>query len=121
MWLRRFAAVLLLLYAVTSRAAFADMLNLRGKVVMEDGSQPGRAILVSRYCEGLDQLVQQVPASPKTGEYYIRLDVNLFGEVYTQMTNGGCYLEASAKGFMSTRVDLTDRNSIKGFTIADIV
>jgi len=114
--------VAVLALALTTWPGAAEMLNLRGRVVMEDGSQPGRAILVSRYCEGMDHIVQQVLASPKTGEYYIRLDVNRFGEVYTQMTNGGCHLEAESKGFVSTRVDLTDRNSIKGFTtIVDIV
>lgn len=93
-------------------AAFADMMNFHGKVVMEDGTPPGRLVGIQRTCPGGDP-VREGNTSAKTGEYFIRLYLSDSGEVFsgaggfTQMLM--CYLEAVTPGYKSTHIDLSDR------------
>src|SRR6185437_2788651 len=54
----------------------------RGKVVRDDGSPLARLVVVQRVCSGNEQPVREGVASPKTGEYFIRLDVDPFGQFF---------------------------------------
>ena len=116
------AFLLTLVLVVPQFRAHGENVILHGKVVMEDGAKPGRPIMVLRYCDGLQFPTAQTMAAAKTGVYYLQLFLNAFGEAYSTASDfGACHLEASLSGYSSSRVDLTDRNSIKGFEIADIV
>ena len=94
------------------RPAAADMVVFRGKVVMEDGSPPGRPVSIQRTCQGLDHAYVEGTVSQKTGDYFVRLDVNDFGNVFSGgMAGNGllqCVLEAIAPGYVSTKLDLTN-------------
>jgi len=90
--------------------AAADIVIFRGKVVMEDGSPPGFPVSIQRSCEGLDHVVLEASVSPKTGDYFVRLDITDFGFLHSA---GNlvlpCVLQAIARGYVSTKIDLTDR------------
>ena len=89
----------------------ADQVIYRGKVTLEDGSPPGRLVTVQRVCDGLDHAIREGTASAKTGEYFVRLEINYFGGSFSSSDSLSllpCHLEASATGFASTWLDLTD-------------
>jgi VWFA-related protein len=107
-------SLLAALYLVLAlRPAAAEMVIYRGKVVMEDGSPPGRSVVIQRTCQGMDQRLVEGTVSPKTGDYFVRLEVSDFGEVFSNGFAGAgllpCVLEAVAPGYVSTKIDLTDR------------
>ena len=84
----------------------------RGKVLRDDGTVPDRMVTIQRVCTGLPQPIREAVTSRKTGEYIIRLLVSELGHVYTG--SGGfallpCNLEAVDSGYVSSRIDLTDR------------
>ena len=111
-WRSAFPGVLYLMLLL--RPAVADMVVIRGKVVMEDGSPPGRSVVILRTCQGMDHTLVEGTASAKTGEYFVRLDVNDFGDVFSGGFAGAgmlpCVLEAVMPGYTSTKLDLTDRH-----------
>ena len=91
--------------------ANAEDVIFRGKVMLEDGSPPGRLVTVQRVCTGLDHVIHEGVASAKTGEYFVRLNLEMYGGGYTtfdSLSQLPCQLEAYASGFTSTRLDLTD-------------
>src|ERR1035437_8489101 len=104
--------------------ANASLLVFRGKVVMEDGSPPGRLVGIQRTCTGMDHSLRETNAAPKTGQYVLRLDVGDFGGVFS----GGvysigmlpCVLEAVVEGFRSSQIDLTDPRITNNSTLPNI-
>ena len=107
------------------RPVSADTAFLHGKVVMEDGSPPGRAVLIQRKCQGMDHELTAAFASPKTGVYVVQLQINDFGQVFSGGMDGGsilgCVLTAEARGFTASVIDFTARGAIKGSELPDIV
>jgi len=101
----------------------ADDTIFRGKVVRDDGSPLGHMVTVQRVCNGEDQPVREGVASPKTGEYYVRLDVDPFGQVFAglNMVPVACMLEVYDKGFVSSQIDLSDRSIMNNPHLPDIV
>jgi Ca-activated chloride channel homolog len=104
-----------------------SLVVFHGKVALEDGSPPGHLVGVQRTCTGAQQSIPEGAASGKTGEYIVRLYVNEFGQiggslgrldVYGMLP---CVLEASGKGFVSSRIDLTDRRILRNPRLPDIV
>ena len=93
--------------------AMADNYVLfHGKVTLADGSPPGHTVFIQRSCEGGDQPLGEGSASGRTGEYFVRLQVNELGQLQASLDMCAmlpCYLEAVDKGFVSSHEDLTDR------------
>src|ERR1700722_1574138 len=117
----RFGILGILCFIVVLRPAAADMVVFRGKVVMEDGSPPGRSVSIQRTCQGMDHVLVEGTVSQKTGEYFVRLDVGDFGTVYSGYGLLPCLLEAVASGYVSTKLDLTDRRLTMNPRFPDIV
>ena len=96
-----------------TRPASAEMILFHGKVLLEDGSPPGRMVGIQRVCDGLEHPLREGSASGKTGEYMVRMEVGEFGGVFSgNIDNYGmlpCSLEATLDGYVSSRIDLTDR------------
>ena len=95
----------------------------RGKVIRDDGSPLGHMVTVQRVCSGEEQPVREGAASARNGEYYVRLDVDPFGQVFAgfNMVPVACMLEVYDKGFVSSRIDLSDRSIVKNPRLPDIV
>ena len=92
------------------RPAAADIVVFRGKVVMEDGSPPGISVTIQRSCDGLEHPIDEATVSPKTGNYFVRLDINDFGYLHSAFNSLlSCVLRAVARGYSSTTLDLNDR------------
>jgi VWFA-related protein len=102
----------MLYFVLLVRPAAADIVIFRGKVVMEDGSPPGLPVTIQRSCQGMDHVIVEATVSPKTGDYFVRLDINDFGFLFSG-TNEllPCVLQAVARGYASTKIDLTDRRT----------
>lgn len=95
----------------------------RGTVTLDDGSIPGHLVSVVRVCEGLEPIREGV-ASGKTGQYYIRLNVNSFYQAYGSVNVAAllpCRLEADDKGFVSSSLDLTDTSIMRNPVLPTIV
>ena len=92
---------------------------------MEDGSPSGRLVTIQRRCEGVTNPLPEANASPKTGQYFVHLYVDPYGAGFgggllsEQMLS--CYLEAVVPGYVSTRVDLSDRHIANNPQLPDIV
>jgi tetratricopeptide (TPR) repeat protein len=115
----------MLYFVLLVRPAAAELVLFHGRVVMEDGSPPGRNVSIQRTCQGMDHSVPEGTPAVKTGEYAVRLEVNNFGEVFAGGTSGNdllpCVLEAFYSGYASTRLDLTDRRVTMNPRLPDIV
>src|ERR1017187_8225485 len=81
--LRRSPLLGMLGFVLLVRPAAADIVIFRGKVVMEDGSPPGLPVTIQRTCEGMDRVIVEATVSPKTGDYFVRLDINDFGFLFS--------------------------------------
>jgi VWFA-related protein len=92
-----------------------------GKVTLEDGSPPGRLVTVERVCQGMDHAIREGAASGKTGDYFVRLTLDDFGQVYDAYGVLPCVLEASQSGFVSSQIDLTDRGIMRNPRLPAIV
>ncbi len=95
----------------------------RGKVVRDDGAPVGHMVTVQRVCNGEDEPVREAATSPKTGEYFVRMDLDPFGQVYAglNMVPVTCMLEVYDKGFVSSRIDLSEHSVINNPRLPDIV
>lgn len=105
-------------------AAAQHDVYLRGKVTMEDGSVPPTAVSLQRVCYGMQQPVREGITSRRTGEYVLHLVVNELGQVYAGLTGYPglpCNLEAAHQGFISSRIDLTDRRVILNPRLPDLI
>src|ERR1019366_1411546 len=111
---KRLPSILLALAACSlARPASAEMVVFYGKVLLEDGSPPGCVVGIVRVCDGLEHPIREGSASGKTGEYTVRLEVSDFGGVFSGNFNGfgnlPCALEAALGGYVSSRLDMSDR------------
>lgn len=100
----------LLSFAMLLPPLRADLIIFHGKVVMDDGSPPGRPVIIQRMCRGFMGPHRETNASPATGAYYVRLNIEVFDSAYDGRWRTAnmlhCYLEASAPGFTSTQIDI---------------
>lgn len=110
----------LLLWAFTAQA---DDVIFHGKVVRDDGSPPGHMVTVQRLCNGEGEPVREGVASPKTGEYNVRLDVDTFSQTFASfsMVPVACVLEVYDQNFVSSQIDLSDRSIVNNPRLPDIV
>ena len=117
--------LILVAACVLPRPGSAETVIFRGKVVLDDGSPPGRQVIVQRVCVGLPQEMHEGTASGKTGEYSVRLEVADFGGVFGGNEMGQaslpCILEASLGGFVSSRIDLSDPHVTMNPRLPDLV
>lgn len=123
---RRLQLVVVLAAAcILPRPGSADLIAFHGKVVLEDGSPPGRVVGIQRVCAGKDHAIREGSASAKTGEYSVRLEVSGFGGVFTGNLDGlgyvPCSLEATLDGFVSSRLDVSDRRLTMNPQLPNIV
>jgi Ca-activated chloride channel family protein len=85
---------------------------LHGKVVMEDGSPPERAVSIERQCHGA-ATTSLIATTNKKGEFTWFVAVNSFGIESLGSGYGFmgevCFLKANLSGYESTMIDLTDR------------
>lgn len=96
----------------------------RGRVVREDGTVADRPVTLQRVCQGLPQPIREATASRRNGEYVVRLFLSHFGQVFSGWGLSEmlpCSLEASASGYVSSRIDLTDRHVTLNPRLPDIV
>ena len=73
---------------------------LRGKVVMEDGSPPGKAIPIERFCQ---TGAAQVGISDRKGLFVVSFIID-------PMTNLACVLRASRSGYESSVIEISSFN-----------
>ncbi len=95
-----------------------------GKVTLEDGSPPGHLVLIQRTCEGADQSIPEGVASGKTGDYLVTLRLNELGQVQSSLDMYSilpCVLEAELKGYVSSRIDLTNRLTLLNTRLPTII
>lgn len=105
-------------------ASAQSYLYFRGRVTREDGSVPDRPATVQRVCQGLPQAIHEAAISRRSGEYVVRLFVNQWGQAYSSWGMSDmlpCSLEASASGYVSSRIDLTDRRVMMNSRLPDLV
>ena len=81
--------------------AAANTLLMRGKVVMEDGSAPSRAIGIERFCH--DNGAQREAQTDKKGNYLWPMEVD-------PLNSRACVLRASLAGYDSTVIDISAFN-----------
>jgi Ca-activated chloride channel family protein len=89
-----------------------DKVLFHGKVTLQDGSPPGKLVLIQRTCEGADQSIPEGAASAKTGEYLVSLRMNELGQIQSSLDMYAtlpCVLEAELKGYVSSKIDLSNR------------
>src|ERR1035441_862340 len=113
---KRLQSILMAVAAcVLPRPGSAETVIFRGKVLLDDGSPPGRQVTVQRVCMGLPQEMHEGTASGKTGEYSVRLEVADFGGVFGGNEMGQaslpCILEASLGGFVSSPIGRASRRA----------
>ncbi|MDP8981525.1 MAG: hypothetical protein M3O35_13150, partial [Acidobacteriota bacterium] len=98
--------------ALSMQPAGATDLLLHGKVVMDDGTPPGRAVSIERQCLGAEARAL-VATTNRKGEFTWHVTVNSFG-VESLGSGFGfmgevCFLKAALPGYESSQIDLTDR------------
>jgi VWFA-related protein len=114
--------------------ASAETLFLRGKVVIEGGTPPGKLVSIEQRCTGRSPKI--VATAGKSGEYLWRAEGSFLGlEIVTGSsdTGGGtypvstgagtglvttgvgaeCVLRADLSGYRSSTIDLTDRSLVR--------
>src|ERR1017187_9667556 len=124
---RRRCQWMLILVAACSlpRPGSAETVIFRGKVLLDDGSPPRRQVIVPGVSIGVPPDMHGGPASGKTGEYSVRLEVADLGGVFGGNEMGQaslpCILEASLGGFVSCRIDLSDPHVTMNPRLPDLV
>ena len=91
-WPKVGAAFLLLSLSIPAYSAL-----VRGKVAMEDGSAPGKAVGIERFCQ---TGTQQVAVSDRKGVFLLTFDVN-------PMMDLACVLRANLSGYVSSEIEIS--------------
>jgi len=81
-------------------------------------------VSIERVCNGLDHTIHEGSASGKTGEYFVHLEVNYFGQVVANPNLDvqlPCVLQAVYGGFVSSQIDLGDRTIVRNPRFPDLV
>lgn len=100
---------------LTPRASAEDIpLILSGRVVMEDGSAPGKSVGIERWCS--DQASRPGPITNKEGEYVWRLAVD-------PMRSRQCTIRATMEGYISSEFNISALNGFTSttFEVPDII
>lgn len=119
-----YPVLLLAAFTVLAPPAGAELAVFHGRVVLEDGSPPGRLVSIQRICDGLGQPAREGSASAKTGIYILRLNVGDLGGVFAASygtANAPCVLEATLDGYISSRLDMSDPHFTMSPQLPDIV
>jgi tetratricopeptide (TPR) repeat protein len=111
-------------FALSMPPAGATDLVLHGKVVMEDGSPPGKAVSIERQCLGAEARAL-VSTTNRKGEFTWHVAVNSFG-VESLGSGFGfmgevCFLKATLPGYESTTIDLVERKWSSDPTLPPLV
>jgi len=118
----------ILLLAAIALPLPADTILFHGKVVMEDGTAPGRRVGIVRLCPGL--YPSHETSTGLKGEYYWRVEADPFqGLIFN---TGGwiaglgpasvdCVLRAELSGYASSEIDLSDRNLIRNPQLPNLI
>lgn len=111
--MKRVPPVLCLLAAVVAltRPAAADErpIIFHGKVMMWDGSSPGRSVAIEKVCSDR-QGNRSGPITNKEGVFTWRFGVD-------QFSPRRCYLRASVKGYTSTEIEISNVNGFVTTTV----
>ena len=109
--------------ALSVQPAYGTDLLLHGKVVMEDGSPPGRSVSIERQCHGA--IPALVTTTSRKGEFTWHVELSFFG---IQSLGSGfgfigdvCYLKASLPGYESTRIELEMRKWSSDPTLPSLI
>ncbi|HEY7338062.1 MAG TPA: tetratricopeptide repeat protein [Bryobacteraceae bacterium] len=92
-----------LLCLIQPAAGDTYQLILRGKVVMQDGTPPGKSVGIERVCTDV-QGSAPGPVTDKKGEYLWRMEVD-------PMLTRVCKIRATLAGYVSTEIDISAFNS----------
>lgn len=111
MLIRQFLTFSLLSATVTAIPGFGQTAPVifRGRVVMSDGSAPGKSVGLQRTCSDL-QGTRPGPLTEKDGTFVWRLDVDF-------MSARRCFIEATLGGFQSTQVEISNVNPAVGVNV----
>ena len=108
-----------------------DIVFLRGRIVMADGSAPGRSAIVEVVCRGADPVKQTVAG--KDGKFNWRVERDEFNHIAralpsttVDMESGGvlsgaCQLRANLMGYDSSGIDLGSYTIGNDLKLPDIV
>lgn len=99
--------LLIVVFSFTLSAATAVV--FRGKVVMEDGSAPGRSVGTQKLCSDANGSGPG-PITDKAGLFTWRMDVEF-------MSTRRCFIEATLVGYESTHVDISSVNPAVGVNV----
>lgn len=97
--------IFLVLPVLVSLPAPSQNLNIvaRGKVLMEDGSAPGKSVGIQRLCTD-SQNGTPGPLTNKEGDYTWRLNLDF-------MATRRCFIEATLNGYTSSQVEISNINA----------
>jgi len=108
-----------------------DIVFLRGRLVLADGSAPGKSAIVEVDCRGADPVKQTVAG--KDGKFNWRVERDEFNHIAralptttVDMGSGGvltgaCELRAVLKGYDSSAIDLRNFTIANDLKLPDIV
>ena len=95
-----------------------DIVYLRGHVQMQDGSAPGKSVVIQLSCKGADPV--RLTTAGKKGDFNLKVERDDFNHIArslpanaTDMSNatsysGPCAVKASLAGYDSTAINLAD-------------
>jgi Flp pilus assembly protein TadD len=90
-------------------AAQSTPVIFRGRVVMADGSAPGKSVGLQRTCSDV-QGTRPGPLTEKDGTFVWRLEVDF-------MASRRCFIEATLNGYESTQVEISNVNPATGVNV----
>jgi hypothetical protein len=108
-----------------------DIVFLRGRIVLADGSAPGHSALVEVACRGTDPVKQTVAG--KDGKFNWRVERDEFNHIARALPSttidvgsggvlsGACELRAELKGYDSSAIDLRQFTITNDLKLPDIV
>ena len=108
-----------------------DVVFLRGRVVMADGSAPGHSALIEVDCKGADPVKQTVAG--KDGKFNWRVERDEFNHIARALPtttidvgsggvlSGACALRAVLKGYDSSALDLRSFTISNDLKLPDLV
>ena len=103
---------------VAARLLANDVVYLRGHVQMQDGSAPGRSVVIQLSCKGADPV--RLTTAGKKGDFNMKVERDEFNHIArslpanaTDVSNatsyaGPCTVKASLDGYESTGISLSD-------------
>jgi len=108
-----------------------DIVFLRGRIVLADGSAPGHSAIVEVACRGADPVKQTVAG--KDGKFNWKVERDEFNHIARALPtttidvgsggvlSGACELRAVLKGYDSTAIDLRNFTIGNDLKLPDIV